>query len=196
MKRNTNNKNTSTRNRVVKPSKRDNALMLRPEYKGQTVVCIKVPGLVQILATAITSGNVVINNTISSALIFQFAARFVGFTEFRIIKTKATIRHFSSANPGTYLTWFSEDDTSTPTAAKALEAPAKFFNFAAVDKETTLVYVPHDPAQQTWTLVSSGAPAIGYHKLYADNTNFGTSAVATNVASLRYTHTVQFRGLI
>jgi hypothetical protein len=182
--------------RKEKPSKRDNALILRPEFKGQPVIVLKIPGLVQILATLVTSGNVVVNNTISSALIYTFAARFVGFTEFRIIKTRAIIRHFSSQSPGTYLTWFAEDDSSTPTAAKALEAPAKYMNWSAVDKEMSLEYVPHDPAQQTWTLVSSGAPAIGYHKIYADNTNFGTSAVASNVGTLRYEHTVQFRGLI
>lgn len=193
------NKRNAQKRLLIKqsPSKQDNALMLRPEYKGQVVTAMKIKGTPTILATAITSG--VINQNISlnqGGLLFNFPARFITFTEYRIIKVKATVKCFSTQNPGIALMWFSEDDTTTPTSAKALDAITKQFNLADVTGSHSVLYVPHDPAQQTWTLVSSGNPIIGYFKIYTDATNFGAGITALNVAIVTYDVTVQFRGLI
>lgn len=197
-----NNKNKSakkSRNVEIhyqRPQKIDNALMLRPEYKGQPVTVLKMKGVPSIIASAITSG---VNNTniaLSSAFIQNFAARFIGFSEFRIVRVKATCRNFSSQNLGIANMWFSEDDSTTPNSSKALDVYCKQFNFSEIVNGTTMDYTPHDPAQQTWTLVSSGSPVIGYFKLYTDNANFGSPAVVTQLAIVTFTYTVQFRGLL
>lgn len=189
--------NNKKKQQQSSPNKRDNALMLKPEFKGQPVVAFKVKGTPTVIAAAVTSGVVNQNVTLNQGgLMFNFAARFVTFTEFRITKVKAVVKNFSSNNPGIGLMWFSEDDTTTPTANKALDALTHQFNFSDVVGKHALTYVPHDPAQQTWTLVSSGNPIIGYFKLYSDATNFGTPIVATNLAIVTYDVTIQFRGFI
>lgn len=176
-------------------SSRDNALLLRPEYNGQPVCAHILSGTPQIIT--LSSGSATINQGISSALIPTFATRFAGYSEFRIVKAVVRVSCFSSTQAGLGNIWFSEDDTAAPTAAKATNARARRFNWSDVDNRHTMTYVPHDPAQQTWTLTSSGAPVVGYFKLYTDSAVYGTpSASASTIALVDYELTVQFRGFI
>jgi len=186
----------SGQHRYMKVSKQDNALLLRPEYKGQPVTALIISGGQQVLSTTITTGVIAFTTPIEAALIPNFATRFAAFSEFRLIKAKARIASFSSTLPGLLNQWFSEDDTSTPTTAKAQNAMAR--RFPACDVQVNqLSYVPHDPAQQTWQLVSSGAAtSIGNHKIFTNNPDYGASTVATQYLSLEYELTVQFRGFI
>lgn len=178
------------------PRARDSALMLRPEYSGQPVAEHTIDAYGGTLTTTITTGAIAVNASINSALIQNFATRFAGYTEFRITKAVAIVRPFSTVNPGILLHWFSEDDTAAPTSAKAINALSREFSASDVMRNHSVSYTPHDPAQQTWTLVSSGAPVIGYYKLYTDNASFGSSATVTAYASLVFRLNVQFRGFI
>jgi hypothetical protein len=171
-------------------------LYLRPEYKGQPVVAHKMLTYLAPLSTTVTTGVIAVTTSINPGILANFATRFAGYSEFRIVKAEAIIRCFSSVNPGTILQWFSEDDTAAPTSAKAFNVISKGFSASAVIPEHRLTYTPHDPAQQTWTLVASGAPVIGYHKIYTDNATFGSSIVATQYLSVAYELTVQLRGFI
>lgn len=195
-----NNKNVNNRkSRVYKTervSKQDNALMLRPEYKGQPAISIKMRAFPYMLTTSVTSGIVSANVSLSKGNLNNFATNFAGFAEFRIVKVKASIKNYSSQSTGIGCVWFSEDDSSAVTVANALQAQCKQWNFSNVVNSTDMSYVPHDPAQQTWTLVSSGNPVIGYFKVWADNANFGTTIVATPLGIVTFEYTVQFRGLI
>jgi hypothetical protein len=175
---------------------RDNALILRSEYNGQPVMQLRLYGNGGPQLTTVTSGQVALSTALNSSIITNFAARFPGFSEFRISKCIAKMRCFASTSPGIMNAWFSEDDSGTASATIALRTVCKRFNLSDTGKCHELTYVPHDPAQQTWTLVSSGAPTIGYFKLYTDNANFGSSIVATAVMLLEYEFDVQFRGLI
>jgi hypothetical protein len=178
-------------------ARQDTVLFLRPEFPGQPVCVHKVYTFVPPLLTTVTSGAIISNSTlVASTLIPNLATRFAGYSEFRIVKVIAKVRCYSTTNPGILVMWFSEDDSTAPTATKAISSVAKEFSASANLPEHTLTYVPHDPAQQTWTLVSSGAPVIGYHKLYTDNANFGSSIVATPYCTLAFESTVQFRGFI
>lgn len=179
-----------------RPRTRDNVLYLRPEYKGQPVVAHKIVTFVGPQSTTVTTGVIAVNTTLSSALINAFATRFAGYSEFRIVKAEAIIRCYSSTNPGIIRHWFSEDDSAAPSINKALNVTTKDFSASAIIPEHRLTYTPHDPAQQTWTLVASGAPVIGYHKVYTDNANFGASIAVTPYFSVVYELTVQLRGFI
>lgn len=172
----------------------DSALLLRPEYKGQPIVAHKISATPLILTP--TLGVLAVNQSLSSALIPSFATRFQAYTEFRIVKVEAKIANFSSTAIGLANHWFSEDDTAAPTASKAINAKADRFNWSDVTKEHILSFVPHDPAQQTWTLVSSGAPVIGYFKLYTDIANFGAASASVNLGIVDFELTVQLRGFI
>jgi hypothetical protein len=175
----------------------DNALMLRPEYNGQPVVEHMIESYQGPLSTTVTTGQIALLTAMSgSSIISSLPTRFAGYSEYRISKVRAKVRTFGSTLPGIITQWFSEDDSSTPTATKATQAMSRSFSASSNEKEHTVTYVPHDPAQQTWTLVASGAPVVGYHKLYTDNANFGSSIVATPYLSVMYDVWVQFRGFV
>jgi hypothetical protein len=174
----------------------DDALKLRPEYKGQPYATLSMNGNPTQLTTTVATGVIAINLAISSGLIPNFATRFVGFQEFRIVECKVTARNFNVTSQGIANMWYSEDDAAAPNANKALDERVKYYNFSGTDRDHSLSYIPHDPAQQTWTLVSSGAPVIGYFKLYSDNTTFGSSTSVNTVGIVTVKVKVQFRGLI
>jgi hypothetical protein len=171
------------------------ALQLMPEYKGQPVVTHVVPGTPVKVTTTVTTGAIAQQIILQSSSILNFAARFIGYTEFRIIKATAKVASFSSTNPGLLNHWFTEDDGAAPTATRAQQAQARRFPASDI-RENVISYRPLDPAQQTWSLVSSGAPVIGYYYLYTNNANYGSSIVATDYALIDMEYTVQFRGFI
>lgn len=182
--------------RINRASNRDNALILRAEYSGQPTATLKMKGVPTVLTTTVTVGTVITNVALQSTAIFNFATRFSCFTEYRIVKVRANSRNFSSSNPGIANMWFSEDDSSAPNSSKALDAKCIQYNFSDVVNTYELDYVPHDPAQQTWTLVSAGTPIIGYFKLYTDSSVFGSPQTVVNLGIMTYEYTVQFRGLL
>jgi len=187
---------TGRRTVATVPQKQDNALLLRPEYSGQPVCAHIMCANPVPLTTNVTTGVIAYNLAIQSSIINNFASRFVGYTEFRVVKAVAKVRCSSSNGVGVLNHWFSEDDTAAPTASKTTNALALRFPAGDIIGSHDIKYVPHDPAQQTWTLVSSGNPIIGYYKFYTDNANWGSPIVSTQLCTLEFELTVQFRGFI
>jgi hypothetical protein len=182
-----------------KPNKMDNELLLRPEYKGQTAIVIKINSD-PVLITSTVGAGYSLAKPLRCSDSSNFSTRFQGFLECRLIKDKATAKNFSANNSGIGCMWFTEDDSTTPSSAIALDAKALQYNYASIDKNHKLSYVPHDPTQQQWTTVAShsgGVGAlIGYLKLYTNITNFGCPTAATQLGSVTLEYTVQFRGLV
>lgn len=169
--------------------------MLRPEYKGQPVCTHVISTGPFLLTTTVTSGVVALNVGINGSDIPSFTTRFLGYSEYRIVKARARVNSFGSNLTGLVNHWFSEDDSTAPTVNKAEQAKARRFPICDI-RSNEIDYVPHDPAQQTWTLVSSGTPIIGYYKLYTDAANYGAPITAVNIGLLDLELTVQFRGFI
>lgn len=194
------------RNRTVvvrkpKPQRRqmdrsDPALRLVPLYKGMPTVTHKIAAQTVPLSTLVTSGTVAQNITLSSANITNFTTRFAGYDEFRIVKAEVIVRCASSTASGIANMWFVEDTSSNPSNTSSLQARAIRFNWSDVTKPHRITYKPHDPAQQTWTVVNGGNPTIGYFKIYTDNVNYGSPIVVTMVATVEVLYTVQFRGFV
>jgi hypothetical protein len=179
-----------------KKDRTDPALRLVPLYKGMPSATHIVQGTAIVSTTIVTSGQVATNVTLSSAQIPNFATRFEGYDEFRIIKAEARMMCTSSTCTGIMNAWFVEDTVTTPSSALAFNTKKLQFNLSAVNRPHVLTYSPHDPAQQTWTVVNGGAPAIGYFKLYTDTANFGAPAVVTICLVTNFYYTVQFRGFV
>jgi len=173
----------------------DQALQLRPEYKGQPVVSHTFRQCSVSQSTTVTTGQIAYNTAISAALIPSFAARFIGYEEFRITRFKAKVMNYSSTNPGVISHWVSSDDSTAPTLVKSQNLNVDRFNASDVTKSHNINYVPHDPSEQGWSLVSAAAGPIGYYKLYTDSA-LGASIVATPYLDIEFEIVVQFRGFI
>lgn len=174
----------------------DPALRLIPEYRGQPVIQQVIQATGGPLSTTVTTGAIANIVTLSAANISNFASRFVTFEQFRIVKVRARVRNFSVQNPGILNMWYDSQQSSTPTATLATNAISKKFNASSVEKEHTLVYTPHDPAEQAWSLVSAASGPIGYFKLYTDNSTYGSSIVATPYCLVEFDFTIQFRNFV
>lgn len=186
---------SSQQTRMESPSRQDNALILRPEYQGQPVTVLKIPCSPILLSTIVTTGVIAQLTTLYAGLVPNFAARFLAFEQFRIVKAKAKISNFSVTNPGFINQWFDSDNSGTPTTSQAENSLARRFA-ASRPGPHVLDYVPHDPAEQGWSLVSAASGIIGYHKVYTDNANYGSSIVATPYSLLDLELTIQFRGFV
>lgn len=189
------NQKTKSHNSSFRPNHNDNALMLRPEYKGQPAIVIKMNADPLLVTTTVGAGFSS-TTALQNSNIANFSSRFAAFTEFRVVKVEATARNFSSVNSGIANMWFTEDDASSPSSTSARDAKALQYNYANIVAGYQLSYVPHDPAQQTWNLVSTGNPIIGYFKHYTNITNFGCPNAATQLGAIEFVYTVQFRGLV
>jgi hypothetical protein len=174
--------------------KQDPNWILRPAFPGQPTYSCKVQSDPVKLTTTVTTGVIASTIIISSANITNFAARFQGFEEGRIIKAKLKISTFSSTNPGRILVYADADDATTPTLA--LAQSHKRLEFSAGDNKgvKSIVYDVHDLAKLEWTSVFAGLPACGYFKIYTNNANLGSSIVATDYLDYSIEYTLQFRG--
>lgn len=173
----------------------DDALTLKPEFKGQPVMAVKLTGFPVPITTTVGAGYSAVVG-LQKSNIPNFATRFAGFTEFRVIKAKAKFRNFSSQNAGICNFWFSEDNSAAPTSSASIDERAKRFNFSDITKDHSLEYTPHDPAQQTWTTIASGDPVIGYLKIYTNIVEWGCPSAATTIGHYTIDYTVQLRGFI
>lgn len=188
-------RNYSNKPPSVKINLQELALQLKPEFKGQQVCVLKVNGFPVPITTTVGAGYSASVPISGAGMIPNFIARFVGFTEYRIIKAKQTALNYSANNPGIANMWFSEDDSSSPSSTTAYDAKTLQYNYADIIGKHSQTYVPLDPVQQEWTLVSTGTKVVGYLKHYTNVTNFGCPSAATPLGSVKIELTVQFRGL-
>lgn len=201
MRRNRNNNNRRGRKpnkgRRMRNSRQSNTvLLLRPNFPGQPIGTFRIASDFQKLTTTVTSGLIQTVITISVAGITNFAARFVGFEEYRIVRSVLRMNCFSSTNPGRIVSYVDPDDNSAPTLALSQAHRNMIFSAADVSRTHNLTYVPQDPAKQTWQTVASGTAATGYFKIYTTNATLGSSIVATDYIGCDMMHTIQFRGFV
>ncbi len=183
------------KNQIIRPNI-DTSLLLIPEFPGQPNCTLKVTSDFVKLTTTVTTGAILAVATISSSGITNFTTRFAGFEEYRIVRSVLKINCFSSTNPGRIVAYVDPDDNTAPSLA--LSQAHRHITFAASDvaNEKRLVYVPHDPAKQTWQTVATGTSATGYFKIYTSNGALGSSTVATEYMDYHMVHTIQFRGFV
>lgn len=190
------NRNRQGTGRRTGGNRTDNALILRREFQGQPTCTHKLFNSGGPYSTTVTTGVIATLVSLTSAnLLPNLATRFVGYDQFRIVKVKATIRMFSSSNPGLVIAYF-DDTNAAPTGNASAFASSRRMNASDVVKPIVLTYIPRDPAQQFWSTVSGGSATIGYFKTYTDAANYGSSTVATPYYLVEYESTVQFRGFI
>ncbi len=168
--------------------------MLRPAFKGQPVFATRIMSDFFKLTTTVTTGQIASVVTITSALITNFVARFPGFEEFRIVKAKIIITMFSSTNPGRVILYADPDDNTTPTLQLARNHRSMMMGASDVTSPFVMSYTPHDLQKLNYTQVGAADAAIGYFKFFTNNTNLGSSIVATDYLDYSVELTVQFRG--
>ncbi len=187
----------ATGRRTVATVARDVPLMLFKEYPTQPVCEHEVQSASFLLVTTITTGIIASNVPIqASSMANNFASRFLAYAEHRVVGCRAEVILFSSTQTGVLNQWFDEDDSAAPTSGKAANAICRRFNASDVTRTHKMNYVPHDPAQQTWSLTSAASPIIGYHKLYTDASNYGSPIAVTTIGTVQYFLKVQFRGFL
>jgi len=178
--------------------KHDSVLDLRPAFKGQVVCAIKVECTPQMFTTTVTTGLIRLQFPVSTAEVDTFAARFgATWEEYRIVKAKFRTQLFSSTNPGLLITWVDEKLVGNPTLAESTHKTNEkdSFNASSVDRIHELVWTPHDPLDQQYTAIGT-ATTFADFKIYSDNANYGSSAVATPYGQVYCTLTFQFRGML
>lgn len=193
IRRNTNN-NKRNQSITRKQSIHDPALELRPSFRGQPVWSVKALADYHKATTTVTTGLMQVNLAISVADLTNFAARFIAFEEYRIVKSVFRINCFSSTNPGLVVAYIDDDDNTAPTLNNATAHKNITFNASDTGRIHELVYTPHSPTDQAWQTVATGTTAIGYFKVYSSSA-LGASIVATDYIGYVMEHTLQFRGL-
>ncbi len=190
------NSRTNRRNRKRQRNKTDPVLLMRPAFKGQPNATLKIVSDFAKVTTTVTTGTIQQVVTISVSAITNFAARFVGFEEYRIIKATLRMNCFSSTNPGRIVAYVDPDDNSNPTLPLSLAHRNITFGASDVMSRKILEYVPHDPSKQQFQTVATGTTAIGYFKIYTNNSSLGASTVATDYLGYDMEYVVQFRGFV
>jgi hypothetical protein len=181
------------KNRLNVP-KGDPNLRLRKAFPGQPTYQAVVSSDFQKLSTTVTTGLIASVVTINNALITNFAARFPGFEEFRIIRAVMKVTCFSSSNPGRIILFVDDDDNTVPTLQIARNRKYVMFGASDVGKTHQLTYTPHDLQNLNYAQVGTAGVDIGYFKFFTNNTNLGSSIVATDYLDYTVDLTIQFRG--
>jgi len=147
------------------------------------------------LTTTVTSGVIAENLLLNKAAVESFIARFgTTFDEYRIVQTVVKMRMFSSTNPGVLQVWYDEKSQSAPTLVEANERYILAENASAIDKRPSLKWTASDPLDLQYTAIATSVTPVTF-KVYTDNANFGSSAVATDYCELEGSLRFQFRGL-
>lgn len=175
-------------------NRQDPALILRTEFAGQPACVLKMLSESNLLTTTVTTGVIAASSGINPGGILNFATRFAGFNEYRIIKARLIVRFFSVTNSGVLSIWSASNlDSAAPSSSDAEQAKALRVNFSANTKEINFDYVPHDPLEQSWTQMGTGF-TCGHFKLYTDAANWGAPIAVTTIGNYQWEATVQLRG--
>jgi len=101
---------------------------------------------------------------------------------------------FSSTNPGRVILYADPDDNTTPTLQTARNHRSMMLGASNITHPFEMSYTPHDLEKLNYTSVGVSDTAIGYFKFFTNNTNLGSSVVATDYLDYSVELTVQFRG--
>jgi len=170
-------------------------LQLIKSYPNQICWQVKLPATPIKLTTTVTTGLIANALNVNILGINNFASRFgATFVEYRIIKANFAVKFFSSTNPGIIQFWMDEKVTSAPTSTEALERYVLSSPAAAVDRPRALEWICSDPLDlQYQPIGTTYTPAT--FKSFTNNTNFGSSIVATDYCEILPHFLFQFRGL-
>jgi len=170
-------------------------LSLIRTYPHQVAWQVWLPGTPTKFTTTVTTGLIAGVINVVSTSITSFATRFSQtFVEYRMIRAIFRIRLFSSTNPGVLQFWVDEKSNATPILAEAQERATLISSAAAVDKTPVLKWVSADPLDLQYIATSASA-TLATFKVFTNNTNFGSSIVATDYLEVEPVFEVQFRGL-
>lgn len=172
----------------------DPNLQLRKAFPGQPVLSAKVSSDFAKLTTTVTTGVIAEVINIDNTLVTSFFTRFAGWQEYRIIKAVLKVTSFSSTNPGRIVLYLDEQDATTPNLADSQARRYVMFSAADVSRVHTLLYTPHDLADLNYTLIGNNSPTLAYFKIFTDNSDLGSSIIATDYLSWTVDLTFQFRG--
>ena len=185
-------------------------LRVQPYQKSQK---LQVPGTTQ-LTSCDASGNVALSIGINQGLILNLATRFgTTYDEMRILKAYCEIRPVaSSTTSGLTIFFIDENDNGTPGLS---QARTHFGN--AVSNNGQAFQVSRGISRKLSTVPSEGiqliewsnrdiqdlnfldttdaSTSLAYLKVYSDNANLGTPAVAQPLFVIRWTLTVEVRGM-
>lgn len=187
------------RKKNKKQKDQDPVLQLRPAFKGQVCLAMKVQAQPLLFATVVTTGVSQPVVAVSTATITNFATRFGAlWEEYRIVKAKFTVRLFDSTNPGLLVTWVDEKSFSAGTLAESRTKSnlRDAYNLSSVDMLHVLTWTPHDPVDQQYTAIGTAVTFAAF-KGYTDGTNYGVNTLANkNAGEIFSEFTFQFRGLL
>jgi len=177
-----------------KVSTHNPALDLKPEYPGQACMARILSGAPQVLATAVTTGQIALDIPIIFTNVTNIATRFSNYQQARPIKVKFVLDFCSSINSGVIKAWFTSL-AGAPTSITAQDAnQAISINMSHVNKPVVLTYTPQDVSEWEWQTLNGGAAAIGYLKIFTNNALYASPIVVTQVAVLTAYYSMQFRG--
>ncbi len=167
---------------------------LLPAYPGQVVDKLVITCTPSLLSTTVTTGVIAGTFLVRSSVIANFATRFgATFEEYRIVRARFVLRTFSSTNPGLFTHWIDEKDvTNPPTLAEAQQKSDRRFSCASPSPHV-LTWTASDPLDLQY-LDMATTTSVACYKIYTDNANFGSSAVATPYAEITASYWIQFRG--
>ena len=167
-----------------------------PSYSGQPIVRLRVPALVGLPATVVTTGLIASSSAIGSAAVTGFATRFGStFDEYRITGADVLVRPLSIST-GISNFWFDEKSSTTPVLLDALErVQVRASNNSADEKSSfTMRWRARDLVDLTYSPIGTPTTPV-YFKVYTDNTTFASPIVTTQLWVLEYRLHVEFRGL-
>ncbi len=184
-----------TRNKKSQKRQGDPLTKLRPAYPGQPVLQCWIAADPSKLTTTVTTGQIASSFTLSpTTTITGWGTRFgATWDEWRVIAIEASVRCFSSTNPGVISHWLEEKSATVPALAECEAAHALRFPAGDVFSPHTRLYHLHDPLDLEYTAIGT-AKTVGYINVFTDNANYGSSAVATDYCSLQVRYLCQFRG--
>jgi len=179
-----------------KNKKQGNRKLASPKAFSPGVVAItmNIETFVAKYTTTVTTGVIATNNSIQAAMIDSFAARFVGFDQYRIRSVRFQMDCCASTNPGVINVWVEPSGAGVPNATNAKDNYTCTFSAGDNSKHHILTYNPRDPATQVWTAVATTTSPIGYLKVYTNNADFAASTVATDYLVVMATLVIEFRG--
>jgi len=189
------NRKAGSRNTSFKQKEKQLELTLIRTYPRQAVWEVWLPGLPVKLTTTVTTGAIASSLPLSITSITAFATRFSQtFVEYRIIRAHWRIRFFSSTNPGVIQFWIDEKSAAAPVLAEAQERYTLTCSASSVDTSPVLKWICSDPLDLQY-LATSATVVVASFKSFTNNTNFGSSIVATDYCEIEPEFQVQFRGL-
>jgi len=170
-------------------------LSLIRTYPHQVAWQVWLPGTPIKFTTTVTTGLIAGVINVVSTSVSSFATRFSQtFVEYRMIRALFRIRLFSSTNQGVLQFWIDEKSNATPVLAEAQERATLIVSASSTDRNPVLKWVSSDPLDLQYIATSASATLASF-KVFTNNTNFGSSTVATDYLEVEPVFEFQFRGL-